>query len=294
MQFIIVLVTGLALGSVYALVALGFVLIYKASKVINFAQGSLVLLGAYVVYCLYAQFGYSHIIAIIIGAVIVMAIGAGFEHFVLRSMIGKEILSIIMITIGLDYLIKGACLAVWGPSRRSFPTNMFPDISLQFGPVFISSLYLWSFIISVIFLVGFSLFFKYTKMGTAMRAVSNDQMAALSLGINVNLILIYVWGVATIVAMIGGTLLASLTILDVHLGFIGLIVFPVIIFGGMDSILGAVIGGFIVGLLECMSGAYLEGIVGGGVRGVAPFIVLLIMLMIMPYGLFGTKEIERL
>ncbi|HDH86709.1 MAG TPA: branched-chain amino acid ABC transporter permease, partial [Desulfobacteraceae bacterium] len=133
-----------------------------------------------------------------------------------------------------------------------------------------------------------------SRIGIAMRAVSNDQMAALSLGISVNKILIYIWAVAALVAMVGGSLLAGLSILDLNLGFIGLIVFPVIIFGGMDSILGAVLGGFTVGILESLAGAYLEGIVGGGIKGVAPFIIMLIMLMIMPYGLFGTKEVERL
>ena len=294
MDLIIVLVNGIAVGSIYGLIALGFVLIYKASRIINFAQGSLVLFGAYVVYASYIQLKFPYIIVIIFSSIIVVALGMGFQHAVLRKMIGKPVISIIMITIGLDYLIKGICLGVWGPTRRIFPGELIPEISLRIGPVFISNLFIWGFLISIFFLAGFSIFFKYSRIGIAMRAVSNDQMAALSLGISVNKILIYIWAVAALVAMVGGSLLAGLSILDLNLGFIGLIVFPVIIFGGMDSILGAVLGGFTVGILESLAGAYLEGIVGGGVKGVAPFIIMLIMLMIMPYGLFGTKEVERL
>jgi len=294
MDLIIVLVNGIAIGGIYGLVALGFVLIYKASRVINFAQGSLVLFGAYAVYALYVQFKFPGIITLILASLIVAALGIGFQHGALRKMIGKPIISIIMITIGLDYLIKGMCLAVWGPTRRIFPVELIPDICMRIGPIFISKLFIWAFLISIFFLACFTIFFKYHKIGVAMRAVSNDQMAALSVGINVNRILIYTWAIAATVAMIGGSLLASLGILDLHLGFIGLVVFPVIIFGGMDSIFGAVLGGFIVGVLESLAGFYLEEIVGGGVRGVAPFFIMLIVLMIMPYGLFGTKEVERL
>jgi len=294
MDFIIIFVNGIAVGGIYGLIALGFVLIYKASHIINFAQGSLVLIGAYIVYAASVQLGFPIIITLIISLIIVIALGFAFQHAILRPMIGKPVISLIMITIGLDYLLKGGCLAIWGPTRRIFPGDMIPDISLRVGPIFISSLFIWAFLICILSLACLSIFFKYNRVGIAMRAVSNDQMASLSLGINVNRILLYVWGIAAAFAMIGGSLLAALSILDLHLGFIGLVVFPVIIFGGMDSIPGAILGGFIVGILESLAGAYLENIVGGGVRGVAPFVVMLVVLMIMPNGLFGTKEIERL
>ena len=287
------LIVGMAAGSIYALIALGLVLIYKSSGVINFAQGGLVMIGAFIAYTVLIKTGIPLWAAFPIILVLAGLLGVVIEKLVLRHMTGVSLISVIMVTLGINFVIEGSATAVWGTSNFSFP-KIFPSISLNLGGIMISEVYLCGFSIAIVILVIFLLFFKYSKMGLAMRAVADNQKASVSLGLSPSKIFSLSWALSCIVATIGGIVLANIKLLNVGLGYIGLVVFPVVILGGLDSIAGAVIGGFIIGLLESISGVYISRLIGGAVEQVISFVVLLIILLVRPYGLFGTKEILRL
>ena len=290
--FIQLIVAGLVIGSVYAMVALGFVLIYKSSRVINFAQGELLLVGAYLCLWLTVDLKIPFFAAFLITLIASIALGFAIEKLFLRPMIGEPILSMIMLTIGLSVLLRGLSIMLWGTDTRVFP-EVFPVTPLKLGFVEISQVYLWSLMLSVIFLVLFTLFFKYTNIGIAMRATSDDQTAALSMGISVKRMFATAWAIAGVVASVGGILLGNINGINLSISQFGLKVFPVVILGGLDSIPGAIIGGFAIGLLESLSSGYLDPLFGGGVKEVAPFAILVIVLMIKPYGMFGQERIER-
>ncbi len=290
--FIQLLVTGLVLGSVYAMVALGFVLIYKSSSVINFAQGELVLIGAYMALWLTVSLHIPFIISFILTLIFAVILGFAIERLFLRPMIGEPILSVIMLTIGLSAFLKGLVIILWGTETRVFP-EIFSQEPVKLGFVRISQVYIWSLVLSIIFLVIFTLFFKYTDIGIAMRATADDQTAALSMGISVKRVFAMAWAVAAVVAAVGGILLGNINGINISVAQFGLRVFPVVILGGLDSVPGAIIGGFIIGIIENLASGYLDPYFGGGVREVASFVVLVIILMIKPYGLFGLERIER-
>ncbi|MFC2013571.1 branched-chain amino acid ABC transporter permease [Chloroflexota bacterium] len=291
--FLHLVVLGIAVGAIYAMVALGFVLIYKSTKVLNFAQGTLVMIGAFMVYAFLNQFSLPIAVALPLSLAVAVALGFVIERLALRPLIGEPLLSMIMVTIGLASLLKGGAIAVWTTENFSLP-EILPDASLYLGSVFVSSPYVWGFVISVVMLLVFSLFFKYSKLGIAMRAVANDQMAAMSMGINVRWVFAISWVIAAVVATVGGFFLGTINIININLEFIGLKVFPVAILGGLDSIPGAIVGGLIIGVLENLVGGYLSPVLGGGIKAVAPFVILLLILLVKPYGLFGTRQVERL
>jgi len=290
--FLQLLVTGLVIGSIYALVALGFVLIYKATSILNFAQGELLMLGAYVCLALVVDYRIPFVAAFFMTLVFSLLLGLLLERVILRPMIGEPIISIIMLTIGLSSVLKAIVQATWGTSTRVFP-QIFPQEPLSFGGIVVSQVYVWSLGLAFLLLIVFSLFFKYSRSGIAMRATADDQQAAQSMGISVKKVFAMSWAIAAIVSAIGGVLIGNINGINNSLSFIGLKVFPCVILGGLDSIIGAVIGGLIVGVLENLSGGYLDNFFGGGVKEVAPFVVLVIILMIKPYGLFGKIDIER-
>ncbi len=290
--FIQLLVTGLVLGSVYAMVALGFVLIYKSSSVINFAQGELVLIGAYMALWLTVSLHIPFLLSFIITLVFAVILGFAIERLFLRPMIGEPILSVIMLTIGLSAFLKGLVIILWGTETRVFP-EIFSQEPVKLGFVRISQVYIWSLVLSIIFLVIFTLFFKYTDIGIAMRATADDQTAALSMGISVKRVFAMAWAVAAVVAAVGGILLGNINGINISVAQFGLRVFPVVILGGLDSVPGAIVGGFTIGIIENLASGYLDPYFGGGVREVASFVVLVIILMIKPYGLFGLERIER-
>ncbi len=290
--FIQLLISGLVIGSVYAMIALGFVLIYKSSRVINFAQGELLLIGAY--FCLWLTVDLKIPFLASLGITLIASVTLGFaiERLFLRPMIGEPILSVIMLTLGLSALLRGTAIMLWGTDTRVFP-EVFPSTPLKLGLVEISQVYVWSLALSIIFLALFTLFFKYTNIGIAMRATSDDQTAALSMGISVKRVFGIAWAAAAVVASVGGVLLGNINGINLSISQFGLKVFPVVILGGLDSIAGAILGGFVIGTLESLSSGYLDPLFGGGVREVAPFVILVIVLMIKPYGLFGQERIER-
>ncbi|RAK22111.1 amino acid/amide ABC transporter membrane protein 1 (HAAT family) [Anoxybacillus vitaminiphilus] len=290
--FLQMLVTGIVVGSVYSLVALGFVLIYKSSDAINFAQGEFLLVGTYVCLTLVASYHIPFILAVLITLVFSAILGLVVERIVLRPFIGKPVISMIMATIGLSSILAGLVHIIWGHETRVYP-KVFSDKPIQLGEVVIAPVYAWSLVIVVVMLVIFTLFFKYSKLGIAMRATADDQQAALSMGISVKTIFAVAWAIAAIVSAVGGVLLGNINGVNSSLSTIGLKVLPVAILGGLDSIPGAIIGGIIIGIIESMTGGYLDPMVGGGLKEVIPFVILVLILMIKPYGLFGKKEIER-
>ena len=290
--FLQLLVQGLAVGSVYSLVALGFVLIYKASGVINFAQGELLMLGAYFCLAFLVQAKLPLWVALALTIVVMALVALIVERLVLRPLIGEPVISIIMATIGLALVFKAATAAAWGTQLRSFPA-IFPDMPVKLGQVIISQVYIWTFCTAMLLMLAFALFFKFTRLGIAMRATANSHQVALSMGISVKSIFALSWAISAVVSAIGGVLIGSINGVNITFSDFGLKVFPAVILGGLDSIPGAVIGGLVVGILENLSGGYLSRYFGGGVKEVAPFVFLVIILMVKPYGLFGTKEIER-
>ena len=294
MDFLLQLVVnGLVVGAVYALAALGFVLIYKASRVINFAQGDFLALGSFVALAFSESLGLPFGAAVAATVVSFFLLGLLVERLALRPLIGKEIIAVIMVTIGLSSVLKGIMYVVWGAGYFTFPTFL-PDVPIEVGGVFLSPLHLAALGASALVLVGFGLFFRRSTLGVAMRAVADDQQAALSLGVSVRRIFGLAWAIALVTAVAAGLVVGSITSLSTDgLSAIGILVFPAAIVGGLDSVAGAVVGGLLIGLLENLAAGYLSPIVGVGIHEVVPFIVLVLILMVKPYGLFGTVEIER-
>jgi branched-chain amino acid transport system permease protein len=287
MQFFL---TGLSMGSIYALVALGFVLIFKSTSILNLAQGEFLMVGAYICLSLTLDLKLNFLASFALTMVFSVILGLLVERLVLRPLIGEPIISIIMVTIGLTYILRGGVIMVWGNDIRQF--NIFPETPIDLWGVKITYLYLWSMGISLTLLSFFAVFFKYARTGIFMRAVADHQTAAQSMGISVKRVFALSWCIAAVVSAIGGILIGNIAGVGVELSYIGLKVLPAVIFGGLDSILGAIIGGLVVGLLEFLSAGYLDPYIPA-INEVFPFIVLVLVLMIRPYGLFGIEEIER-
>ncbi len=290
--FIQLVVSGIVLGSIYALVALGFVLIYKATRVINFAQGELLMAGAYIAFALMVQLHLPFWSALLVTILLSALLGLIIEMLILKPLIGEPIISIVMITIGLSIVLKAVVEMIWGTETRVYPA-IFSAHPIVLGTISVSKSYLFSLGAAITLFVIFHFFFKFSSTGTAMRAVADDQQAAQSMGINIKKVFAISWMVAALVAGIGGVLIGNINGINVSLGMFGLKVFPAVILGGLDSIPGAIIGGITIGVLESLSGGYLDPLVGGGVKTVAPFVILLVILLIKPYGLFGTEKIEK-
>lgn len=286
------LISGIVIGSIYALVALGFVLIYKSTAVINFAQGELLLFGAYICLTLVTALKIPFWLAFFATLIAAALLGFLLERLFLRPMIGEPIISIIMLTIGLASLLKAVLHLIWGYETLVFP-DVFPAEPLMLGPLSISQVYIYSVFFAIVCLILFNIYFRFSRSGIAMRAVANDQQAAQSMGISIKRIFANAWAIAAVVASIGGILIGNINGVNSSLSSYGLKVFPAVILGGLDSIPGAIVGGFTIGILEALAGIYIDPLVEGGSKEVVPFIILVIVLMIKPYGLFGTEEIEK-
>jgi branched-chain amino acid transport system permease protein len=290
--FIQLIISGIVIGSIYSLLALGFTLIYKATDVVNFAQGELLLIGAYI--CLHTTVTY-HVpffAAFIITLIFTFLMGFFIEKVFLRRMIGEPIISIIMLTIGLSSVMRSIVIMIWGTDTRTFPHVFSQEPVVLFG-LSISRVYIYSIFAVAIFLGLFTIFFKKSKVGIAMRAVASDQQAALSMGIEVKKIFALSWAIAAVVSAVGGIFLGNINGINSSLAQFGLKVFPVVILGGLDSIIGAIVGGLIIGIMENLAGGYIDPLIGGGAKDLFPFVIMIIVLMIKPYGLFGTVEVEK-
>ena len=286
------LVEGLMIGMLYALIALGFVLIYKASDAINFAQGELVMFAGYIVVASIELLKVNLFIAILIGLAGMVVFGLVVERGMLRPLIGRPAVSMIMATIGLAYVLRGLAPMMWGASTHALQLPI-RDMPWEIGGILIMPIYLVACLLSLILLGTFAYFFLKSRSGIAMRAVADDQQTAMAMGIDVRHYFAVAWVMAGAVAVVGGIIWGNLLGVDSMLALVGLKVFPVVILGGLDSVPGAIIGGLIVGAVESLAAGYLDPIVGGGTKDFAPYVLMILVLMVKPYGLFGQEIIER-
>jgi len=286
-QLVQLTVYGLADGAILALAALGFVLIFKATSVINFAQGEFLLVGAYAFYSAFVLLQLPLALAVIVGVLIAAALGIAIERLVLRPLIGEEPISVIMVTIGLSAVLKAAVQMFFGTTPRAMP-KILPHGSVAILGAAVPIDRLVAIIVSAAVLAAFSAFFRWSRHGVAMRAVADDQQAALVQGISVTRIFALAWAMAAVSGVVGGVLLADIADVSQDLAGFGMSVFPVVILGGLESVPGTVIGGIVIGLV----GQYAEGLSPGASK-VAPYVVLVLILLVRPYGLFGQPRIER-
>jgi branched-chain amino acid transport system permease protein len=286
-QFIQLTVYGLADGAILALAALGFVLIYKATSVINFSQGEFLLVGAYAFYSAFVLLHLPAILAVVVGLVIATALGVAIERLVLRPLVGEDPISVIMVTIGLSAVLKALIQMFYGTSPRTMP-KVLPQGSVEILGAAVPVDRLVVVAVAAVVLAAFSAFFRWSRHGVAMRAVADDQQAALVQGISVTRIFALAWGMAAASAVIGGVLIADIAEVSQNVAGFGLVVFPVVILGGLDSVPGTIIGGIVIGLAR----QYADR-VSPGASQVVPYLVLVLILLVRPYGLFGQPRIER-
>lgn len=281
--------TGLAIGSLYGLIAFGIVLLLKATHTFNYAQFQVITLGAYIAYTLLAVFSFSFITAVIVAGIVGFVAGILMYYLVIRKMAGYSLFAMFVATVGMFYMLKSVMAMVWGYNNHYLPIS-FGQTSIQLGgSVAISLVHIIILVITLLFIGVFIVFFNKTLLGTQMRAVSNDLETAYMMGINVNKVFIVSWGIATFSSAIGGVFLSTLETVNVNLSDVGLKAFPVVILGGMESIVGAIIGGLILGVTEVLASYFF----GSEYRQAVVFMILILILMIKPTGLFGERHSER-
>ena len=290
--FLMALTTGIMVGGIYALVALGWVLIYKCSGVLNLAMGELTLIGAYVSLSFYSM-GVPFLLSLLFSLIIGFVLGILTERIFLDKLIGEPVLTVFMVVVGLSFFFKGTVEFIWGTDTQVFEPAVFSIDPIRIGTLVIGKVYLWSFIAAILLLIIFVCFFKYTRWGLAMQATADDEMAALSLGVSARFVYAAAWAIAFMAAGVGGTLLGNINGLNISVGYLGLLVLPAVVLGGLNSIPGAIVGGIIIGILQNFSGAYLDKYFPGGVKEIAPFVFMAVFLLFKPYGLWGWERIER-
>ena len=286
MQFVQLIISGSAQGCIYGLIALGFVLIYKATETVTFAQGDLMMLGAFCGLVLMTIMGFPFWLAVLSSIAAMAAFGVFAERLVIRPVLGQPAFSIVMLTIGISYIARGliTMVPVIGTETHTLPVP-YKDMTLRLGELVLAYEHLTVIGATALLCLLLYALFRYSKIGIAMQASSQNQIAAYYMGIPVQRLNGMVWGLAAAVAAIAGLLLAPITFVHANMGFIGLKAFPAAVVGGFGSLPGAIVGGLIIGIVESLSGFYLPE----GFKDIAPYIVVLIMLMVKPNGLFGEK-----
>lgn len=287
------LLNGVIVGALYGVVAMCFVLIYKASQVVNFAQGEFLLIGAWVCWWMLTSWQIPFVWGFLITLVFMALFGILLQVVVLRPMIGEPVISVIMVTIALSIIFQSAMKWMFGVFAQPFPP-IFETNSIRIGGLEVKTAYMLSLVVSIVIMVGFAYFFRYTRMGLAMRATAYNQQVAQSLGISIKQVFAMAWAISAMVSAVAGVVVGMVNGVSSAMSFFGIKVFPAVILGGLDSIIGAVVGGLIIGLLEnfahFVDSQWLQV---GNMFAIAPFYVLILILMVKPYGLFGTKDIER-
>ena len=292
-QFTVLLLSnGVLIGLMYSLIALGFVLVYKATDAINFAQGEFVMISGFVAAGCLMVWGTPLWLAVALALGGMIILGFALERVMLRRLIGRPVIAVVMATIGLASILRGV-----GPFTIFSGTKPLPlpirEEPFLVGPLFIPPIQLLGAGVSIGFLAAFGWFFLKSRKGIAMRAVADNQQVALAMGINVERYFGIAWAMTGVVSALGGVLWGNMLGVDVNLALVGFKVFPVVILGGLDSIPGAVIGGLIVGIVENIAAGYVDPYVGGGTKDFAPYVLMILALMIRPYGIFGKRIIER-
>ncbi|HBH01761.1 MAG TPA: branched-chain amino acid ABC transporter permease [Candidatus Rokubacteria bacterium] len=290
--FALLLSNGILIGLMYSLIALGFVLVYKATDAINFAQGEFVMIAGFVVVGFLISYGAPLWLSLVAALLAMIAFGFGLERAMLRKLIGRPIIAVVMATIGLAAVLRGLGPLLWGADTKPLVLPI-GDEPILLEPLFIPPIQLVGATVSLLFLGLFGWFFLKSRKGIAMRAVADSQQVAMAMGINVERYFALAWAMTGVVSALGGVIWGNMLGVDVHLSLVGLKVFPVVILGGLDSIPGAIVGGLIVGVVENVAAGYIDPFVGGGTKDFAPYVVMIIALMVRPYGIFGKQIIER-
>lgn len=293
--FLQLVISGFSLGMVYALVAIGFVIILKCSKAFNIAQGHFVMIGGYLGFTFLVTFHlplWASLLAAIGSAIV---LGLLIERFTLRPLVGQPVLAVIMMTIALATVLEGLATLVWGGEYKTYH-GVLPTLTLKIGEISIPPETLIGVMVSIAVVVILMLFFRYTKSGLAMRATAEDEQVVQSAGIKVTTVYALSWVIACVVGVIGGIILGGVSGVMIPLSSVGLKAFAVVLLGGVNSIGGAIVAGIMIGVLENISAGYLDPLLptGGGLASVFPFIVIIIVLILRPHGLFGLAEIERI
>lgn len=287
------MINGVLTGLMYSLIAVGFVLIYKSTDAINFAQGEFCMIAAIFIAAFMYLYGFPLWLAVLVSLLLMVGFNWGLERVVLRPMIGRPIVSIIMATIGLALMFRGFGPLLFGAETRPIALPI-PDRPIIWGPLFLIPIDLLGAGISVTFLAVFGWFFLKSRKGVAMRAVADSHQVSMAMGINVERYFAFAWILSGFVALLGGIVWGNAIGVDTQLAQLGLKVFPVVILGGLDSIIGVVVGGIIVGVCEALAAGYLDPYVGGGTKDFTPYVLMILVLMIRPYGIFGKPIIERI
>jgi branched-chain amino acid transport system permease protein len=282
------LIGGLSIGCIYSLVGIGFVIIFKSTKVLNLAQGELMMVGAYVTLLFYKSIGLPFFFAFAVSLGLAFVIGLAVEAIFMRKMIGKPIFSVVMLTLGLGVCLRGLVGLIWTYDEKTMAVSVFNKVcklsnfSISYGEIII-------ILLSLALVFGLGIFYKYSKIGLGMRATAADQNSAMIMGIDVTKVFSFSWALSATVSTFGGIALAAMTIITPNMADFGVRALPAVVLGGIDSLTGVVVGGMIVGIAENLAGGYL----GGMTHQLSPYFILLLVLVIRPYGLFGIKEIKR-
>lgn len=286
--FILLAVSGLAIGVIYGLIGMGYALIFKATSVVNFAHGEVMMLISYMAFSIASSWALPF--WGLLGATVVLSamVGLVIERLFIRPMLGQEVFSTVMVTIGLAVMIRAVVVMIWGADPLVMPTDI-ADSGVEIGMVFLYTSQLYALGLLAVTVLGMWAFLRYSRFGIAMRATAASETTALLMGIDVTHVYALAWAIAAVIAGLSGVLLGTIYGLSPDMWAQGLHAFPAVILGGLDSVLGAALAGILIGLLENLS----EGYIGRGLKEISGFIVILIVLMIRPYGLFGTPRIER-
>ncbi len=292
MYYVELMINGLLVGSLYSIVALGFVIIYKASDAINFAQGEFVMFAGYVIAFFILSMQLPLVVAVVLALVVMVIVGFAVQWLVLQHLIGRPVVAIIMATIGLASFLQGLAQLLFGIETRNVPLPISND-PIFIGDILLNRVELVAAGFAAVGFAAFGWFFVKSRSGIALRAIADDQQVSQAMGIDVRRYFGLAWAISGVVALMGGVFWGNATGVDVQLALIGLKVFPVVILGGLDSIIGAIVAGLLVGLIESIAAGVIDPYVGGGTKDLTPYVLMILVLMVRPSGLFGKKIIER-
>lgn len=291
-EFLNYLINGALIGLLYALIAMGFVVIYRASKVFNFAQGELVVFGGFLVWWMVMELGLPMWVGLPLAFAAAAAFGLLIERLFFSRLVGESVFSMVMVTIGLLILIRGVILVAFGPQVRPFPI-VFPLAPIMVGDLLIPRSLFYGGLLTIVIGFGLSWFFNQTRAGVRMTAVAEDHQVAMSMGISVRGSVAFAWALGSVLSTLGAIVYLSGKSLNLLTSEIGMAALPVALLAGLESIGGLLLAGLLVGIVQGLAMAYLDPLVGGAVGSVLPFIIMLLVLLIRPTGMFGWKTIER-